>query len=410
MAACFLVVALSSGILACGSADSAEPAQVFDRGEDAIGIDTSDASQEMGCIEGTWVLTNNGRGLCLCSNGAWTCAEGVGGEACLFRVPAEHELCSLQTVFAPNADGGCCRYPSACLVPEESPQFFSENACKRGCELGVVSISDGGCERCACEPSGWRCEDLCPLAPSVCASDEDCVVSGCFGQVCSSVPDEDSCEWRSEYGCFHEPVTSCICQSGVCEWAATPELDACIVTQCVEGEQRLAVDGCNQCWCDEWGSWNCTQRECSPCPEPRNVEPCEPWPTWAQDPVTGACCEYQSSCQAPEGWALFDDAAMCGTCRAGDVELLSDGCTVCYCLRQGQWACLDRACETPCQEDADCVITGCLGEFCAPAPLYSACDWQPQYACLNEGVTACACQGGICGWTQSPELVACQEP
>ena len=53
-----------------------------------------------------------------------------------------------------------------------------------------------------------------------------------------------------------------------------------------------------------------------------------------------------------------------------------------------------------------CVVSGCSGQICAREPLFSTCEWRPEYACFASAT--CAPQmNGACGWTMTDELRAC---
>lgn len=55
-----------------------------------------------------------------------------------------------------------------------------------------------------------------------------------------------------------------------------------------------------------------------------------------------------------------------------------------------------------------CRVSGCSSQLCAEQDLASTCEWRPEYACYREA--RCEPQpGGACGWTQTPELLACLE-
>jgi hypothetical protein len=55
-----------------------------------------------------------------------------------------------------------------------------------------------------------------------------------------------------------------------------------------------------------------------------------------------------------------------------------------------------------------CVVSGCSGQICAREPLFSTCEWRPEYACFANAT--CAPQaGGGCGWTMTDSLRACLE-
>lgn len=51
------------------------------------------------------------------------------------------------------------------------------------------------------------------------------------------------------------------------------------------------------------------------CPPPRQSnEICPQVVVWAKNPQSGACCEYGTPCNAPEGWQTYHSEA---ECRAG---------------------------------------------------------------------------------------------
>ena len=55
-----------------------------------------------------------------------------------------------------------------------------------------------------------------------------------------------------------------------------------------------------------------------------------------------------------------------------------------------------------------CVIGGCSGQLCVQEgdPAVSTCEYRAEYACYSGAV--CERQAsGQCGWTQTPELLAC---
>lgn len=58
-----------------------------------------------------------------------------------------------------------------------------------------------------------------------------------------------------------------------------------------------------------------------------------------------------------------------------------------------------------------CVVAGCSGQLCVDeqqADTVTTCEWKTAYACY-QGATCERQDGGACGWTQTPELLACLE-
>ena len=48
------------------------------------------------------------------------------------------------------------------------------------------------------------------------------------------------------------------------------------------------------------------------CPPPRQSnEICAQVVVWAKNPQTGACCQYGTACNAPEGWTTYTSEAEC---------------------------------------------------------------------------------------------------
>ena len=57
---------------------------------------------------------------------------------------------------------------------------------------------------------------------------------------------------------------------------------------------------------------------------------------------------------------------------------------------------------------ASCRVSGCSGEICAEGNLVSTCIYKAEYACYK--TATCERQStGTCGWTNTPELLACVE-
>lgn len=48
-----------------------------------------------------------------------------------------------------------------------------------------------------------------------CSTDNDCMISGCSGQVCGAVDHPTTCEWRD---CYEVSSVGCGCVNGMCQW------------------------------------------------------------------------------------------------------------------------------------------------------------------------------------------------
>ncbi len=55
---------------------------------------------------------------------------------------------------------------------------------------------------------------------------DECIVTGCSGQVCASEPVVTTCEWTCVYGCYDYAICE-VQPTGVCGWTLTPEFETC---------------------------------------------------------------------------------------------------------------------------------------------------------------------------------------
>jgi len=62
---------------------------------------------------------------------------------------------------------------------------------------------------------------------------------------------------------------------------------------------------------------------------------------------------------------------------------------------------------TPPVSTGDCYVGGCSGQICSEEPdAVSTCEYREEYACYKSA--RCERQAdGVCGWTTTPELLAC---
>jgi eight-cysteine-cluster-containing protein len=128
--------------------------------------------------------------------------------------------------------------------------------------------------------------------------------------------------------------------------------------------------------------------------------PCEVVGICVPANVPGADCWDDSMCAAGEQ-CVFDYA----TCDCGGYYPADGGADVpagvCACPGQCQ------AQVEPPPPSTECVVTGCSGQICAPAPMATTCEWMPWYECF--GLSECGGNGidGTCGWSATPEFSAC---
>ena len=60
----------------------------------------------------------------------------------------------------------------------------------------------------------------------LCFKDEDCVVSGCSGEICANKPMASPCLWKPEYECLK--YSECKCINFQCDWKNTTTYFECL--------------------------------------------------------------------------------------------------------------------------------------------------------------------------------------
>jgi eight-cysteine-cluster-containing protein len=235
------------------------------------------------CTDGETQDAGDGCNTCICQDGQWTCTaaycgpfcpepvtyegtcvqqvvyvEGDGGECCempdpcsvpdglkAYNTKKECEApepacpapvayegdCAQVITYGRSADGLCCEYPTPCSLPEGVEAYPTLAACEAGsqtCTEGDTQPAGDGCNTCTCQADGsWACTKI-GCQPGSCRTDDDCVVTGCSGQLCAAAPTASTCEFLPEYACYRDDVTSCRCNDGVCGWAQTDALATCL--------------------------------------------------------------------------------------------------------------------------------------------------------------------------------------
>ena len=162
-----------------------------------------------------WIFERCGDGL-VCDP-----VEATGDLPGICRVPcAADSDCTAEEHC--NADGLCAL--------EEGTGCYSDAECAEGfaCNAADVCLPPPDCG-----PDSDVCPTVCygeciPVELAECATDADCIVTGCSSQVCANEDVATTCEWREEYACYADEYTSCGCQQGSCGWAQTPELEQCL--------------------------------------------------------------------------------------------------------------------------------------------------------------------------------------
>ena len=177
---------------------------------------------------------------------------------------------------------------------------------------------------------------------------------------------------------------------------------------CVPGEMIPAEDGCNTCTCLEDGTQACTEIACAPT--------CVPGETFAVDCNTCTCLEdgtqacTEIACGPADG-ELGGGCSLYGAqCEQGlECEYQcpnpNDDPSQCNLGINPAGVCIDAGSE--CFSDADCVVSGCSGQICAPIAISSDCGWLEEYACYGAPVSTCQCSSGVCGWSPQQAIDQC---
>jgi hypothetical protein len=156
---------------------------------------------------------------------------------------------------------------------------------------------------------------------------------------------------------------------------------------CADGSQPVncLVDPCQVSSCDVEGAV-CEANYCGGC----NAE----WydPTGALVCKAGNACNYDD----PNRSYVSRDPAQCATIR--------------FLCAPGSEAFFDE-CGCGCETVASvaCRVGGCSGQLCVGPgePDITTCEWRDEYACYRTATCEVQAASGRCGWTPTPELLAC---
>ena len=228
---------------------------------------------------------------------------------------------------------------------------------------------------------------------------EECVVSGCSGEICATQEMASDCEWLPQYECLKFSVCGNFAENGGCGWLETDEYLACLEGMCLPEEicgngldddcDGIVDDGCMMGCVDD-----------ADCPL---GEKCEIFcgNGWCE----GQCMpvEPENLCELEGGkcFPLWDDAGEWGFCPDGWAEVDLPGCgeeAIC-CWDEGPVECwYDDDCPPPpgpctfahcvngtCvyESDPSCGGDDCWGDWMCPGDLY----------CFFDG---CAAETGTC--------------
>jgi hypothetical protein len=230
-----------------------------------------------------------------CSDLGKPLKAATAGESCLCLNSGKANCVSLPSTCEKGdkkeAADGC----NSCVCDEQGLWACTEMACGgKECVPGQNKAATDGCNTCACNENGsWSCtEKQCGGPPIyICAPGETKNSSGC-----SCTCNENSNGWVcSGESCDNPPKQECTV-------GETMKPD-CVTCTCVKSPIGTGT------------TWSCPAvvcpKECPPPVEPDPNEVCDQVVVWAREPLLGGCCEYQTPCHAPKGWAQYGTQSSC---------------------------------------------------------------------------------------------------
>jgi hypothetical protein len=209
------------------------------------------------------------------------------------------------------AKDGC----NTCSCSATGKWVCSTIACEGQCKSGETKPAGDGCNTCGCGTDGrWACT---AKACAECKPGEtktlECNSCSCDSTglwTCTAAACDPVCK-AGDVKVAEDGCNSCTCTSSG-TWACT---DKACATTCKPGEIKPSEDGCNTCSCAMDGSgWLCTAMACDQCPPPaKETGACTDNIVHARDPNAQGitCCTYASPCEAPAGWTQYGSRTDC---------------------------------------------------------------------------------------------------
>jgi len=314
------------------------------------------------------------------------CAEQVMGSDCGME---DWYICFEQTTCGNFAeDGGCGWEPNADFM--QCIEFFQgpPPSCDDGvmcdamppvCPSGLTPVELNGCWGCGF-PNTCSCDDgsmlTCKAPEPACTADTVLAVkNGCYHCVdpmtCGIQNGPELCGgfagWTCPDGqeCVDNPDDDCDPNSG----------GADCIGICVEPEPEQGCNTSDECTFTEFETMVSNIDECF-CPM------CPTWPVTVEE-HNARSSAWQQHCGQ---WSIDEPCPMPG------------------CLDPGEAICDKGECvDAP----TGCMTTGCKGEICAAEEVFSTCQVEDWYACLE--LTTCGNFGldGTCGWEMNDAYQAC---
>jgi len=327
--------------------------------------------------------------------------ECVGGETDPACVPTG---CEDAPDGEPCNDGDPCTLDDLCIGGECVGGAITPECAEQDLDGDGFTPSEGDCDDA--DPS------VHPEAPEVCGDftdndcdgeidedcQEECVVSGCSGEICATEEMASDCMWLPEYECLKFSVCGNFAENGGCGWLETDEYLACLEGMCLPEEicGNGLDDDCDGI-VDNGCMTGCEDDADCPLGETCEIYCGNGWCEGVCVPVEPEnLCEFEGGTCFP----LWDEAGEWGFCPDGWGEVDLPGCgdeEIC-CLDNGPWECsYDEECDygEPCvkaycldgvcmyEEDPNCGGDDCWGDWMCPADQY----------CFFDG---CAAETGAC--------------
>ncbi|MGM0574843.1 MAG: hypothetical protein ACQEXJ_03810 [Myxococcota bacterium] len=369
------------------------------------------------------------------------CGPETGEGPGLDQEPECQVAADCQTFQAPaDCQGGWSCDAGAC-------NWFcdGDTACTVDADCGDGTCVDGACQSVAPEDpdnpedpeepkacaTHMDCPDGLQCVQGVCTDDGEpktCMATGCSGEICASGPVDSPCVAAPWHECLKYTACGPNGAGGSCAWAQTEAFEECMAqyeepeppacqtdSDCPVGQRCACMpdpscpmcDVClMQCVPDEEPTECHSDEDCGPdmkC----ELEPCPPCPCEDDGCACGACYP-QGECVPQEPTGCTSDA----DCGPGEVCDLAP-CPPCDCPADAE-NCVCEPCEpigacVPGEPPTECKESGCSGEVCASGTVYTDCEYEPWFECLQHTECGAFAEGGGCGWAQTDAFAECMK-